>query len=92
MSESDLFVNEGFGWECKRCRAADNHTDDTSARRDPADATGADALPRFFREGEAEERETRLSSGALARWHDTPDGRALRCPRCGAAEVPPDEG
>ncbi|HKG14647.1 MAG TPA: hypothetical protein VKB12_15070 [Pyrinomonadaceae bacterium] len=44
------------------------------------------ALPRFFREGEAEEREPRLSSTTLARWKD--DARsALVCPRCGTEET-----
>lgn len=106
MSETDLFVNEGFGWECRLCRDSgrrvDSADDPTAAAagsrtapegddsRAPAD--GADALPRFFREGEAEERETRLASRALARWRDTPRGRALHCPRCGAEEVPRDEG
>jgi len=97
VSETDLFVNEGFGWECRRCR---DSGPDAPPRvglaadapvPDPA-APGAEPLPRFFREGEAEDREARLSSRALARWRDTPRGRALHCPRCGAEEVPPGEG
>jgi hypothetical protein len=94
MTESTLFVNEGFGWECKRCLASVTGTVGAAGREDPATpagATGAEELPRFFREGEAEEREPRLASHILARWHDTPNGRALRCPRCGAEEVPPDK-
>ena len=68
------FVNDGYGWECKRCR---------EAAGSPA---GADApLPRFFREGEAEDRDPRLSSPALARWKDDAR-RALVCPLCGAEE------
>ena len=46
----------------------------------------ASALPRFFREGEAEEREPRLSESALARWKDE-SRRTLLCPRCGVEEV-----
>ena len=45
----------------------------------------ADALARFFREGESEEREARLSARTLARWTDD-TRRALRCPRCGVEE------
>jgi hypothetical protein len=82
VRETEYFVNEGRGWECKLCRAVD------------ASALGEDAvegvpsthtLARFFREGEAEERETRLSSKALARWKDS-TRRALVCTRCGAEE------
>ena len=70
------FVNEGYGWTCLRCRA-----------RDDADASSTmSTLPRFFREGEAEERETRLSAHALARWTDE-SRTALRCPRCGVEEA-----
>ena len=73
MPETQHFVNDGYGWQCKRCRAAD-------------DAHAADApLPRFFSEGEAEDREPRLSSPLLARWKDDA-GRALVCPRCGVEE------
>lgn len=75
MPETQHFVNDGYGWECKSCREAAG-----------APAAGADApLPRFFREGEAEDREPRLSSPLLARWKD--DTRhTLLCPRCGAEE------
>ena len=71
------FVNDGFGWECKRCR---------ETQEGAGDVVNAATLPRFFREGEAEEREPRLSEGALARWKDS-ERRALVCPRCGAEEV-----
>ena len=111
MRETEHFVNEGYGWACKRCRASQAATQDTSladfqrgktSNADPssraaADAdsssrasahssTGAHALPRFFREGEAEERETRLAADALARWKDD-SRRALVCPRCGVGET-----
>jgi len=70
------FVNEGFGWECKRCR------DVEGAGAEPG---AASALARFFREGEAEGGGPRLSSNSLARWADE-TRRVLRCGRCGAEE------
>ena len=73
MAETEHFVNDGFGWECKRCRGAG------------AEDSSPDALPRFFREGEAEGGGPRLASGSLARWRDG-TRRALRCPACGAEE------
>ena len=77
-----LFVNEGRGWECRRCR-----DEDASARVGDADEgePSSNTLARFFREGEAEEREPRLASSSLARWKDSTRG-ALVCPRCGAEE------
>ncbi|HYY98884.1 MAG TPA: hypothetical protein VE642_09855 [Pyrinomonadaceae bacterium] len=78
----ERFINDGRGWECKRCRAEDaSALDDEAHEASPSSR----ALPRFFREGEAEEREPRLSSSALARWKDS-TRRALVCPRCGAEE------
>ena len=75
MRETTHFVNEGYGWTCKRC-------DDSAAQ----DAPPADSpLPRFFREGEAEERETKLSNPSLARWKDD-SHRTLVCPLCGVEE------
>jgi hypothetical protein len=76
VREIKHFVNEGFGWTCKRCGERD------AAPHAPA-ADGL--LPRFFREGEAEERETRLSTSSLARWKDD-SRRTLLCPRCGVEE------
>lgn len=69
------FVNDGYGWACKRC--SEDETKRASAREP--------SLPRFFREGEAEEREPRLSTHALARWKDD-TRRSLVCPRCGVEE------
>lgn len=103
MRETEHFINEGYGWACKRCLASHGATEDASAADSPPGATPdadssssadsdansssrAPALPRFFREGEAEERETRLSAGALARWKDD-SRRALVCPRCGVEEA-----
>lgn len=76
MRETAHFVNEGYGWTCKRCREDDRAT--------PA-APSSNTLPRFFLEGEAEERDPRLSSPALARWK-TDARRTLVCPRCGVEE------
>ena len=76
MSETLHFINDGYGWACKRCRAAGD------APAPPPDSP----LPRFFREGEAEDREPRLSSPTLARWKDDAH-RTLVCPRCGVEEA-----
>ncbi|MDQ3744259.1 MAG: hypothetical protein M3444_07750 [Acidobacteriota bacterium] len=118
MRETEHFINEGYGWACKRCLGARGATQgtpvasvppaatsdaesssdaDSSSRAhapagsssdalaDLASSSRASALPRFFREGEAEEREPRLSADALARWRDD-SRRALLCPRCGVEE------
>jgi hypothetical protein len=74
MPETRHFVNDGYGWECKRCREAAGAPADDGA-----------PLPRFFREGEAEDREPRLSSPTLARWKDD-TRRALVCPLCAVEE------
>lgn len=79
MRETESFINEGYGWTCKRCRAAGGPE---------TEAESAHELPRFFREGEAEERDARLSSPALARWKDA-SRRTLVCPRCGVEEDAP---
>jgi hypothetical protein len=73
--EIDHFINEGFGWVCKHCSV------NVKAR---AEAKAARA--RFFTEGEAEEKEPRLSTTALARWTSSAR-RALSCPRCGIEEM-----
>ena len=74
MPETEHFVNDGAGWECRRCRA--------EVRADPAHDCGRG---RFFREGEAEGGGPRLSSTARARWADAAR-TTLRCPRCGVEE------
>jgi hypothetical protein len=74
MAETEHFVNDGTGWECRRCRA------ELRADAEPVDGPG-----RFFREGEAEGGGPRLSSSARAAWADA-ERTTLRCPRCGASE------
>lgn len=69
------FVNDGYGWTCKSCLDA----------LPPSASSKESSLPRFFREGEAEEREPHLSTHALARWKDE-TRRTLVCPRCGVEE------
>jgi rubrerythrin len=73
------FVNEGYGWTCRRCG------EETSGEL--ARSSDEDGRARFFREGEAEEREgAALSSRTLARWRDEGARRFLRCPVCGVEE------
>ncbi len=75
---AEHFVNDGDGWACRRCRESEGAGGEAGG--------GASAeLPRFFREGEAEEGGPRLAEGARARWKDG-GRRTLVCPRCGAEE------
>jgi hypothetical protein len=73
VNETEHFVNEGFGWECRRCRET------------PGAEESAATLPRFFREGEAEGGAPRLSTTSLARWADE-SRTTLRCTACGVEE------
>jgi hypothetical protein len=75
--ETTHFVNTAFGWVCKHCRA-----EEEEEARD-GDGVGR---ARFFNEGEAEAREPRLSTTALARWRDA-TRRTLYCPRCSVEET-----
>lgn len=77
MNETEHFINDRLGWTCKRCSR------EQEAQQEH-DAPGGE-LPRFFREGEAEEREPRLSSMGLARWKDETQ-EVLVCPGCGVEE------
>jgi hypothetical protein len=75
MPEIDHFINEGFGWMCKHCSV------EIKAR-----VNETETRARFFSEGEAEEKEARLSTPALARWTSS-TRRALICPRCQIEET-----
>lgn len=75
MIELDSFYNDGFGWICRQCERDLSHAD-------PNDGD----LSRAFREGEAESKNPKLSSKALAKWTDK-TRRFLTCPRCGITEA-----
>ena len=75
MVETDHFINVGYGWLCKHCRAEDEARASQSAPR-----------ARFFSEGEAEDKEPALATQALARWRDA-TRRILVCPRCSIEEA-----
>ena len=80
MTETEHFINRGYGWLCKQCsEQADDLAHDANARA------------RFFTEGEAEEREPVLSAPSLARWRDDSHS-VLVCPHCGTEEEMRAEG
>ncbi|MGI9105261.1 MAG: hypothetical protein ACR2G4_03340 [Pyrinomonadaceae bacterium] len=64
------FVNQGYGWTCRHCR-----------KEETARGPERSARARFFSEGEAEEREPKISAASLARWGDETH-QTLVCPRC----------
>ena len=69
------FYNDGFGWICKPCeRELKQQTDDSAATKS-----------RLMSEGEAESKQPKLSSLALAKWADKTN-QTLMCPRCGITE------
>jgi len=72
--EIEHFTNEGYGWVCKHCST------DMEAR-----VSEKNTRARFFSEGEAEDKEPKLSTPALARW-TTPARHPLSCPTCGIEE------
>jgi hypothetical protein len=73
--ETDHFINSGYGWVCKHCYPEmDAPVSDRNTRA------------RFHTEGEAEDKETTLSTQALARWRDA-SRRTLVCPHCGIEEM-----
>ncbi len=73
MFELDDFYNDGFGWICKRCERELKEQENSSQSR-------------LMSEGEAESKQLRLSSLALAKWFDQAQ-RTLICPRCGITEL-----
>lgn len=73
--ESEHFINHGYGWLCKHCHPEEE-----------ARVSRNDGRARFFHEGEAEDKEARLSTPALARWLDA-SKQTLVCPQCGIEEM-----
>jgi hypothetical protein len=69
------FYNEGFGWICRRCEQELKEQEISSNNQS-----------RLMREGEAESKNPRLSSSALAKWMDKAQ-TTLICPRCGITEL-----
>jgi hypothetical protein len=76
LNQTNHFFNLGYGWFYKHCTAEDAERQHHSQ----------EARARFFTESEAEEKEPRLSSLALARWTDA-TRQSLMCPRCGIEEM-----
>lgn len=76
MNEIDEFYNQGFGWICKRCERELNSE---------AASKEQENLPRVWREGEAENKQPKLSA-PVARWLDAARTQLI-CPRCGISEV-----
>ena len=72
MRELEHFYNNGFGWICKRCER-------NLTPQDKVDRS------RLLREGEAEGKNPRLSTLALAKWADE-KRETLVCSRCGVKE------
>ena len=73
--ELEHFINHGYGWLCKHCHKEDE------TRVGPNEGRA-----RFFSEGESEDKETRFSTTALARWRDA-SRQILFCPDCGIEEA-----
>lgn len=73
--EIEHFINQGYGWLCKNCH------EEVETRDGPVEGRA-----RFFSEGEAEDKEPRLSSQALASWRDA-SRQVLFCPSCGIEEL-----
>lgn len=73
MTELNDFYNNGFGWICRQCERALEIVEMPKAGR-------------LLREGEAETKNPKLSTTALAKWAD-PAHRTLVCPACGITEL-----
>ena len=73
VPELEHFYNNGFGWICKRCE------------EEEVIKTSESEHSRLLSEGEAESKNPRLSTPALAKWKDE-KREALMCERCGIEE------
>lgn len=74
--ELNDFYNHGFGWICKHCER------ELKQQREVSDKN----VSRLMTEGEAENKQPKLSNLALAKWADAAQ-RTLTCPRCGITEL-----
>ncbi len=72
--ETDYFLNEGFGWVCKRCQEAEKS------------APKMKEQSRLLKEGEAESKQPKFSITSLATWLDS-EKSILSCPKCGKRET-----
>ncbi len=70
------FYNNGFGWICKHCESEFELQKKVSDKK----------TSRLMSEGEAESKQPKLSTSALAKWADAAQ-RTLFCPRCGITEL-----
>ena len=73
MVELENFYNRGLGWVCKRCE-----------REQATTTNDAQNLPRVWREGEAESKQTKLAA-PIAKWFDAAR-TTLICPNCRIVE------
>ncbi len=76
MIELNDFYNDGFGWICRQCERELTEQGNSPEQKQS----------RLMREGEAESKQPKLSSLALAKWADVAQ-RTLTCPRCGITEL-----
>ncbi|MBA3335003.1 MAG: hypothetical protein H0T08_05255 [Acidobacteria bacterium] len=76
MIELNDFYNDGFGWICRQCERESIEQGNSPEQKQS----------RLMREGEAESKQPKLSSLALAKWADVAQ-RTLTCPRCGITEL-----
>ncbi|HXH69837.1 MAG TPA: hypothetical protein VNI60_05760 [Pyrinomonadaceae bacterium] len=78
MEKLDLndFYSVGFGWICKHCERELERQTKVSDKK----------TSRLMTEGEAENKNPKLSSRAMAKWADAAQ-RILICPHCGITEL-----
>jgi hypothetical protein len=69
------FYNDGFGFVCRHCEREFKEKENSQTSKHS----------RLMREGEAESKQPKLSSPALAKWLDKAQ-TTLICPNCGITE------